>query len=343
MRYFKRGSHINNLVDIKYYSNLVSLRNVVEIGCDRFFQKRKAPKVDLYLISNAVSSPIAKGSDSIPLKIKFGTKNASLTDSAQFGMEPLVLESNKMVYCYLPSFRGEKPDSRHMNQFFHCEAELRGNLKTAIGTAEKLVKHLVNSVLVNNESGKYIFKKNNFHFARLFLSTSFPQITFDEAVALLGKSGHSKKIIYRDYGRILTNDAELEIVKSVGNGKTPVWVTHYDRDTAAFYQNPDPNNPEKVLNADLLFPSLNGSVGGEIIGLGERQDDPKSMVISMKRQGIKTLQQYSWYINLRKHPKYKKTSGFGLGVDRFIAWLLASDNIQDVSLFPVLKGTKTVY
>lgn len=83
--------------------------------CDRYFQNLKAPKVDLYLISNSVSSPIALGSDSKPVNFRLDKDNYFLADSSQFGMEPLLFNLHEIVYCYLPSFRGEDPDNRHLN------------------------------------------------------------------------------------------------------------------------------------------------------------------------------------------------------------------------------------
>lgn len=123
--------------------------------------------------------------------------------------------------------------------------------------------------------------------------------------------------------------------------KTPIWVKNYDRDRVPFYQKPDPQNPDKTINADLLFPPIiPGAFGGEIIGCGQRQDNVREMHDSLKRQDV-SLEPYKWYVELRKNKKYRITSGFGLGVERFIAWALAKDNIRDVILYPRLKNIKT--
>jgi asparaginyl-tRNA synthetase len=118
----------------------------------------------------------------------------------------------------------------------------------------------------------------------------------------------------------------------------PVWITGFDRDTVAFYQKPNPENLEKTVNADLIFPplSLNG-FGGEIVGCGQRQDTPEEMYESLKRQGI-SAEPYEWYIDLRRQAGYGTSSGFGLGIERFIAWALAKENIRDVALYPRLKN-----
>ena len=121
----------------------------------------------------------------------------------------------------------------------------------------------------------------------------------------------------------------------------PIWLTNFDRDRVPFYQKPDPKNPSKTINADLLFPPiLKNSFGGEVVGAGQRQNNPNEMYESLKRQNIPS-KPYKWYINLRKQKNYKTTSGFGLGIERFIAWILGKNNIRDVILYPRIKNIET--
>lgn len=79
-KFYNRKNHISNLIDNDYYKNLIKLRNVVELACDEYFQKLNAPKIDLYLITKSVSSPMGKGSDSEPIPFKFGNQRAYLVD-----------------------------------------------------------------------------------------------------------------------------------------------------------------------------------------------------------------------------------------------------------------------
>jgi len=342
---FKPKNHIGNLISKGYYKNLILLRNTLENGCDAYFRKLGAPKVDLFLISNSISSPIALGSDSRPIELHLDKNNYFLADSSQFGMEPLLFNSFDMVYCYLPSFRGEDPDPRHLNQFYHCEAEMRSDYFQAMKVAENLVKYLTKLVLKGLKNG-------NFHFSKMarsedlerIIRNKFPKITFNEAVKLLEDNGFSKLVKYKKFGRILTSKAETMLTKMVSDDKLPIWVTDYDRDTVAFYQMPNPNDASKVLNADLLAPPLviNG-LGGEILGLGQRQNKANDIIKSMQRQNIKNTGQYDWYIMLRENPRYQVTSGFGLGMERYISWILGLSNLADACLYPVLKGVKTSY
>lgn len=184
---FYKKKHIENLVNNDYYKNLIIIRNLIELSCDKYFQNLKAPKVDLYLITKSVSSPIAKGSDSKPISFNFEGNKFYLSDSSQFGMEPLVLNFFEIVYCYLPSFRGEEPNEYHLNQFFHCEAEMRGNYQKAIKIAEGLIKFLIKEILIAFEKKIFYFKKNNFKYMEYIINRDFPQITFDEAEKILKK------------------------------------------------------------------------------------------------------------------------------------------------------------
>lgn len=342
-KYFSNNFHIDNLASSDYYRNLVLLRNIVETACDVYFQDLKAPKVDLFLIAKGISSPMGKGSDSSPIPLQLGNQSVFLVDSAQFGMEPLVCGQFNMVYCYLPSFRGEDSDYSHLNQFYHCEAELRGGYQRCMKVAEDLVKHVISTVMDSYRNSKFDFDTHNFKEIQNTSSLKFPILTFDEAQVLLKKHKLSHLIELRPYGRVLTSEGEIKLAELVGNNKVPIWVTKYDRDVVAFYQKPDPDNPEKVLNADLIFPSINGGFGGEIIGSGQRQDDSREILISMKRQKIKAINSYKWYIDLRNNPKYTTTSGFGLGIERFIAWMLGLNSIIDAALYPVIKNVKIKY
>lgn len=342
LKYYDKNNHISNLVSDSYYKDLITIRNTVAVACDEYFQKLDAPRVDLFLISKSVSSPMGKGSDSLPIEIEFDTQHAYLSDSSQFGMEPLVLKNFKMVYCYLPSFRGEDPNDRHLNQFFHCESELRGGYEKCMSVAEGLVKHIIKNVLKLHSNTNIANLKQNLDVLNKIVDSKFPVISFDEADDLLKSKGLSNLIERKDFGRVLTNEGELKITELVGKNVTPVWITKYDRDTVPFYQKPDPTNKDRVLNGDLIFPAFDGGFGGEILGLGQRQDVVEEILDSMSRQDVKGVENYNWYIDLRKNKDYSTTSGFGMGIERLIAWFLGIASIIDTSIYPVLKDDNVI-
>lgn len=337
-------AHYLDLTKSKYFEAIVFLRHYIKMTSDHYFSvEQKAKNVDLFMLTPSVSSPMGPGSDSEAIPIKFGTLNSYLVDSSQFGFEPLLLNGIEKVYCYLPSMRGEDPDKRHLNQFFHCEAEIQGDIKKLIPIIEGFVRRLSHTTLlmkniVNNISLDPL--RTRAALEKILASKSFPEMSFDEAVDTLVKNGKEDLVNFSESGRDISSKGELELMKILGID-APIWIKNYDRNRVPFYQKPNPENTDKVINADLLFPPLlEGSFGGEVVGCGQRQDNEQEMRESLNRQGI-SPDPYLWYINLRSLPNYKTTSGFGIGIERFITWALCRDNIRDAILYPRLKSTLT--
>jgi len=338
--------YYRDIASNNYFYALLILRHYIKFISDYYFGFKLGMKnIDLFMMTPSVSSPMGPGSDSESIKIKLGKLETFLIDSSQFGFEPLLLNNFNKVYCYLPSMRGEDPDNRHLNQFFHCEAEVSGTLKNLIPLIEGYIKSLCETVLLmdntidrissDSEATKKTLKK-------VIRLKVFPEIIFDEAIDLLVKNGKKKYINFTDHGRDITSKGEIELM-NILKLDTPIWIKYFDRDRVPFYQKPDPNNTDKTLNADLLFPPLKeGAFGGEVVGSGQRQDNPEEMYESLKRQNNISSKSYEWYIDLRRFSNYKVTSGFGLGVERFIAWALAKNNIRDVIPYPRLKNIRTL-
>lgn len=341
---YNPATHYQEITRSGYFRALTTVRHHIKHASDYYFsQECEAKNIDLFMLTPSVSSPMGPGSDSETLPILFGTVSSFLVDSSQFGFEPILLNGFERVYCYLPSMRGENPDKRHLNQFFHCEAEIKGTLDDLVPVIEGYVRSLCQTILsmpnivdklsVNPERTKEILSK-------VLDTESFQKITLDEALDLLIKAGKQELFKETEFGRDISSAGEIEVMRLLG-GVTPVWITHYDRDRVAFYQKPDPSNPNKVINADLIFPPIiESSFGGEIVGCGQRQDTVSEMRESLARQRI-SAEAYEWYIDLRNLPHYSTTSGFGLGIERFIAWAFGRDDIKDVILYPRLKNIKT--
>ncbi len=327
-----------------YYKALLVLRHYIKVTSNYYFSDVcNATDIDLFMITQSISSPLGHGSNSTALPVKFGRYNAFLTDSAQFGFEPLLVKNFEKVFCYMPSLRGENPDSRHLNQFFHCEFEMVGTLENVIEIAEQYFKTICKSlILMNNIIEKIsvspVLTKKILQ--ETIIQKKFLQITFDEAIEILEKNGFNKNIRKDKIGRCIDPDGEI-ILAHLLNQKVPFWITGFERDMSPFYQKPDPLKKNRVINADLIVPPIvEGSFGGEVLGAGQRQDNVSEMLISLKRQNIKS-ESYDWYINLRKITGYKNTSGFGLGIERFVTWALGYKNIKDVIIYPRLKNQRS--
>lgn len=334
-------SHYLDLTDKKYFVALIALRHAIKLTTDYFFSvEQKAFCLDLFMYTSSISSPMGLGSDSEAIPFKFGNLDTFLVDSSQFGFEPLLINGIEKVYCYLPSMRGENPNERHLNQFFHCEAEITGNLSSVTELAENYFKTICEALLLLPNILQKLSQQSNItenSLQKVLNKKSFPTITFDNAVNELEKNNLESLIKYSKSGRDLTSIGENTLAKLL-NLDTPFWITNYDRDRVPFYQKPDPKNIDKVLCADLIVPALfSNSFGGEVLGAGQRQDNANEMYESLQRQGI-SKDSYEWYIKLRNLPSYSMTSGFGLGIERFISWAIGLDNIRDAIIYPRLKN-----
>ena len=334
-------NHYLEIAKPGYFKALTVLRHHIKMASVYYWSNiQGAYNVDLFMMTASVSSPMGSGSDSEAASIKFGNLKTFLVDSSQFGFEPIIINGLEKVFCYLPSMRGENPDKRHLNQFFHCEAEILGPITKLTPQVEGYVrflaetllclKNLVNLLSIDGEKTLEVL-------GEIAKSKHFQEIEFDDAIKLLKDKGFGEFVRETPKGRDITSLGELKLMELLGS-KLPVWVKNFDRDRVAFYQKPQKSNSNKTINADLIFPNIIvGSFGGEVVGCGQRQDDHEEMIESLKRRNV-CAEPYGWYINLRKLKEYKTTSGFGLGIERFITWSLCRDDIKDVILYPRLKN-----
>jgi asparaginyl-tRNA synthetase len=336
--------HYLDIASHPYYRHLILLRHIIKVLSDAYMSDvADAKNIDLFMLTPSVSSPMGPGSDSEAIPIKFGNLTSYLTDSSQFGFEPILMNGIDRAYCYLPSLRGEDPDKRHLNQFYHCEIEMKGEMESIMEVAEQYVKYLCDGMLKSEELIRALSADAPVSLAmarRVVGTKQLRRVTFDDACDALVKAGYSEFVNQTEHGRDISSQGELKLFE-IFNIEEPFWLTDFDRDRVPFYQKPNPKNTDKVLNADLLFPNLTADgFGGEILGAGQRQDSSDEMYESLARQGL-SADPYEWYINLRHDPKYLPTSGFGLGIERFIVWILALDNIRDAILYPRLKNVLT--
>ncbi len=166
------------------------------MASDYYWSKiQKAYNVDLFMLTPSVSSPMGPGSDSEAIEIKFGNLHTYLIDSSQFGFEPIVMNDIHKVYCYLPSMCGENPDKRHLNQFFHCEVEIKGTLQDLKPQIHEYIRYLGKTML----SQKSILKKISANYEvtiqkleAIISNSKFKEIEFYHAVDLLIKNGFSQ-------------------------------------------------------------------------------------------------------------------------------------------------------
>lgn len=340
---YSPDTHFLDVATSDYYHNLLLIRDIIKHASDSYMRSRGAINVDLFMLTTSISSPMGPGSDSEPLPMDFGGEKAYLTDSSQFGFEPIMINGVDRAYCYLPSLRGETPDKRHLNQFYHCEIEITGEFKEVKRIAEDYIDSLVH-VLGDCEQLIRSISRNpdqTMEYLHTYDDGDYIVVEFDKACSLLDDNGFGQYVNHTKHGRDINALGEIEIARILGATR-PFWIVNFDRDRVPFYQKPDPKDKNKVINGDLIFPPLiKDGFGGEILGAGQRQDDYQEMMESMKRQNVDS-KPYDWYAELRKLEQYKQTSGFGMGIERFIAWILGLENIRDAIIYPREKGTNVV-
>jgi len=243
-------------------------------------------------------------------------KKVYLTQSSQLYLEAFITAFEK-VYTIQPSFRAEKSRTwRHLTEFWHAEAEMAwADLDDMMDVVEALVKYVTEKI-VERRSEELEYLKRKFEPPE----GRFPRISYDEALEIAQKKGSKLS-----WGDDLDTPSERMISMEF---ETPFFVHRYPRQARAFYHMPDPKRPEVLLCADLLAPEGRG----EIIGGGQRIHDYNLLLERIKEFGLDPSR-YTWYLDLRKYGSVPH-SGFGLGVERTVAWIAGIRHIRDAVGFP---------
>jgi asparaginyl-tRNA synthetase len=252
---------------------------------------------------------------------KYFDEDAFLTQSGQLYMEAAAMALGR-VYSFGPTFRAEKSKTRrHLIEFWMIEPEMAfvdhvENLEVQ----EQFVSHIVQTVLANCQAELETLERDTSKLEKI--KGSFPRITYDEAVDYLQKNGHEFA-----WGEDFGAPHETAIAAQY---ETPVFITHWPTEIKAFYMKPDPSRPEVVLCADMIAPEGYG----EIIGGSQRIDDPELMEQRFKEHEL-SQEAYQWYLDLRKYGTVPH-SGFGLGLERTVAWICGLDHVRETIPFPRL-------
>ena len=283
----EKDFYLNVLVN-PWYKLLVKLENLVSMETMKFYEEKGIITMHLPVTTGSISSPMGRGSDSLPVKVNLEGIDTYLADSMQFLLEYGCRLNEKGVYYVMPSFRGEKADERHLCQFYHSEAEIPGNLEDVINLVEEYVKYLSKKILENfkEELEKAIGDVSHIEKIANYKG-NFPRITFNQAEqALKEKFGDNLNdyIEYNDGWRNITRKAEQELIK-IYDGI--VWITNYDILAVPFYQKFDNDLAGTTKNADLLFGI------GETVGCGERHQNDMDLLKSMKLHEV-DKEEYEW-------------------------------------------------
>lgn len=309
-----------------WYRALVELQDLISYETAMFWRERDVKCLHLPITTNSISSPMGVGSDSLPVAVNLFGIPTYLADSMQFMLEYGCRLAGEGVYYLMPSFRGEDADTTHLNQFMHSEAEVPGTLDGVITLADAYVRRLALAAL--NMPGDSIAKQaGSVNHIEVFLGRPSARVTFDEAVNLLDAEPTYFKM--GDGWRTITRAGEQALLSRL---ESAVWLTNFDRLAVPFYQSAD-EATGKALNADLLLGP------GELIGAGERHATGAEASKALIHHGV-DQEDYSWYVRM-KDAYPMRTSGFGMGVERFLMWLLRHNDIRDMQILERFNGRRT--
>jgi asparaginyl-tRNA synthetase len=244
---------------------------------------------------------------------------AYLTQSGQLYLEATAMALGK-VYSFGPTFRAEKSKTRrHLTEFWMLEPEAAyAHVEDMMVLAEGLVSSVVQSVLANRTRELEMIKRDVKKLEPV--KAPFPRISYDEAIEILQKNGKPAQ-----WGDDFGGDEETVLSSQYDR---PVMVHRYPTAIKAFYMQPDAKRPELALGFDML-----ASEGyGEIIGGGERISD-YDLLIARLREHKLPEESFQWYLDLRRYGSVPH-AGFGLGLERTVAWICGTEHIREVIPFP---------
>ncbi len=249
----------------------------------------------------------------------FDEGTAYLTQSGQLYNEATVAAHGK-VYCFGPTFRAEKSKTRrHLTEFWMVEPEIAfAHLDDAIDLAEGLVCAVVEQVLERRKPELEVLERD---LSRLeSVKRPFPRLHYDDAIKLIQSKGSETK-----WGSDFGGTDETVIAEAYDK---PVVVHRFPAATKAFYMAPDPERPELSLSADILAPEGYG----EIVGGGERLADHEALLQRLREHDLPE-KAFQWYLDLRKYGSFPH-AGFGMGIERLIAWICGIDHLRETIAFP---------
>jgi len=296
---------------------VMTIRAQIVRAIQQFFDTRGFTQVDAPILTPTS----AEGTTNL-FHTKYFDEDAFLTQSGQLYMEAAAMALGK-VYSFGPTFRAEKSKTRrHLIEFWMIEPEMAFvEHEENLQVQEQFVAHIVESVLTHCKRELATLERDTTKLEKAV--APFPRITYDDAVKFLNANGFPEFVWGEDFGA----PHETAIAESY---EKPVFITHYPTSLKAFYMKPDPARPDVVLCADLIAPEGYG----EIIGGSQRIDDPALMEERFREHEL-SMDAYRWYLDLRRYGSVPH-SGFGLGLERTVAWICGLDHVRETIPFPRL-------
>jgi asparaginyl-tRNA synthetase len=274
---------------------------------------------DYTLIDSPILTPAACEGTSTLFETEYFGDKAYLSQSGQLYLEPAAAALGK-VYCFGPTFRAEKSKTRrHLTEFWMVEPEVAFlEFPGLCDLAEEFVRDLVGRVLERCGNELRDLERDT---SKLEVVTEpFPRITYTEAVKRLNAAGKSI-----EWGEDFGAEHETVIAEEFGR---PVMISHYPTAIKAFYMQPAEDDPNVVLGLDVIAPEGYG----EIIGGSQRIHD-HDLLLARIREHQLPQEAFQWYLDIRRFGTFPH-SGFGMGLERFVAWMCGVDHLRETIPYP---------
>jgi asparaginyl-tRNA synthetase len=280
-----------------------------------FFYQRGFVLVDTPLLTGA----IGESAGNLFETEYFDLGKAYLAQTGQLYLEAAAAALGK-VYCFGPTFRAEKSKTRrHLTEFWMIEPEVAWyDAQDNMRLQEDFVSYVVARCLERRREDLKELERDTTPLERV--SPPFHRISYTDALKKLEGMGS-----HIEWGKDLGGDDETTLANSFDK---PVLVYNYPKEAKAFYMKENPADPRTVLNNDCLAPEGYG----EIIGGSQREDDYDRLLARIRQERLPE-DAYGWYLDLRKYGTFVH-SGFGLGVERTVAWICGMPHVREAIAFP---------
>jgi asparaginyl-tRNA synthetase len=294
---------------------IARIRHEVVQAIRDFFYDRGFVLVDTPILTGA----IGEAAGNLFETDYFDLGKAYLAQTGQLYVEAAAAALGK-VYCFGPTFRAEKSKTRrHLAEFWMVEPEVAWyDSEDNMRLQEDFVSYLVGRALERRRADLEVLERDPAPLERV--TPPFPRLSYTEAVERLAGLGAAIA-----WGRDLGGDDETLLARQF---EKPVFVYNYPRQVKAFYMKENPDDPRTVLNNDCLAPEGYG----EIIGGSQREDDHDRLLARIREEQLPEAA-YDWYLDLRRYGTFVH-SGFGLGLERTVAWICGIPHIREAIAFP---------
>ena len=267
-----------------------------------------------------IFTPLSVEGTTTLFEVEYFDEKAYLSQSGQLYLEATAMALGR-VYWIGPAFRAERSKTRkHLIEFWMAEAEMAyWDHERNLQLQEELVKYIVKRVLERRSEDLAVRERDPSPLQRA-VEEPFPRITYAEALQILKEKG-----LEIPWGEDFGAPHEEALGKHF---QLPVFIEKFPARMKAFYMQPDPEDPDVVLAADLIAPEGYG----EIIGGSERIHDEALLIQKLQEFGL-PQEPYEWYIDLRRYGSVPH-AGFGLGIERTVAWLAGVQHVRECIPFP---------